>query len=248
MNKEIFYHLNSSRFFLWIFVAIFCCQLFFSNHFQSVKAKIEIVPPAPNQQTAAILSFGDKEFLFRILGARLQNSGDVFAGFAALKNYDYLRIYDWMTMLDGLNNQSKLVPALASYYYSQTQQIEDVRYVVKYLEEHSEKNIDANWWWLFQAVFIAKDILKDLDLALKLSQKLAQNNAQEAPLWTKEMPAFILEKQGQNCLAFRAIKKLIDESESGVRKISAKDMQFMRYFIKERLQKLQNQKFDPQKC
>lgn len=248
MNKEIFYHLNSSRFFLWIFIAIFCGQLFFSNHFQNVKVKIEIVPPAPNKQTAAILSFGDKEFLFRILSARLQNSGDVFAGFAALKNYDYLRIYNWMTMLDELNNQSKLVPALASYYYSQTQQIQDVRYVVKYLEEHSEKNIDTNWWWLFQAVFIAKDILKDLDLALKLSQKLAQNNAPDAPLWTKEMPAFILEKQGEGCLAFQTIKNLIAEAESGRKKISAKEMEFMRYFIKSRLQKLQNQKFDPQKC
>lgn len=248
MNREIFYHLNSSRFFLWIFVLIFCCQLFFSTHFQSLQAKIEIVPAAPTKQTAAILSFGDNEFLFRILSARLQNSGDVFAGFAALKNYNYARIYDWMTMLDGLNNQSKLVPALASYYYSQTQQIQDVRYVVKYLEEHSEKNIDANWWWLFQAVFIAKDILKDLDLALKLSQKLAQNNAENAPLWTKQMPAFILEKQGHGCLAFNSIKKLIDESENGKRKISANEMEFMRHFIKERLQKLQNQKFDPSKC
>lgn len=248
MNREIFYHLNSSRFFFWIFALIFCGQLFFSAHFQSLQAKIEIVPAAPSKQAAAILSFGDNEFLFRILSARLQNSGDVFAGFASLKNYNYARIYDWMTMLDGLNNQSKLVPALASYYYSQTPQIQDVRYVVKYLDEHSEKNIDANWWWLFQAVFIAKDILKDLDLALKLAQKLAQNNAENAPIWTKQMPAFILEKQGQGCLAFNSIKKLIDESESGKRKISANEMEFMRYFIKERLQKLQNQKFDPSKC
>lgn len=244
----IFYHLNSHRFFLLIFALIFCCQLFFSHHFQNIKAKIEIVPPAPNKEVAAILSFGDNEFLFRILAMRLQNSGDVFAGFVALKNYDYVRIYNWMTALDSLDSQSKLAPALASYYYSQTQQIQDVRHVVKYLEEHSEKNIDANWWWLFQAVFIAKDILKDLDLALKLSQKLAQNNAADAPLWTKQMPAFILEKQGEGCLAFQTIKNLIDEAKSGRKKITAREMEFMRFFIKSRLQKLENQKFDPQKC
>ncbi len=244
----IFYHLNSHRFFLAIFLIVFACQISFSSNFQHLKAKNEIVPNAPTKSVAEIISFGDKEFLFRALTMRLQNSGDVFAGFVALKNYNYQEIYNWMTLLDSLNEQSRLVPALASYYYSQTQNIEDARYVVKYLEEHSDKNIDANWWWLFQAVFIAKDVLKDLDLSLKLAQKLAQNNAENAPFWTKEMPAFILEKQGQGCLAFQTIKALLDEAESGKKKISARDMEFMRYFIKSRLQKLQNQKFDPQKC
>ena len=203
------------------------------------------MPKAPNKYLTSIASFGDKEFLFRILAMRLQNSGDVFAGFVSLKNYDYLRIYNWMTRLDSLNNKSRLVPSLASYYYSQTTKKEDTRFIVKYLDEHSSPNIDANWWWLFQAVFIAKDVLKDFDLALKLSKKLAKNNAKEAPFWTKQMPAFISEQMGQGCASFHVIKKLIDESNSGKRKISAKEMDFMRYFIDNRLKKLKNQKFDP---
>jgi hypothetical protein len=248
MNKEIFYHLNSHRIFFWLFILAFCCQIFLWKKFETFRQPLEIIPPAPNQYLISTASFGDKEFLFRALAMRLQNSGDVFAGFVALKNYDYLRLYQWMTTLDTLNDKSRLIPALASYYYSQTTKIEDTRYVIRYLDEHSSKNIDANWWWLFQATFIAKSTLKDLDLALELSQKLATNNASEAPFWTKKLPAFIAEEKGDGCAAFQIIKNLIDESENGKRQISVEEMDFMRHFINSRLNKLKNQKFDPSKC
>ena len=44
------------------------------------------------------------------------------------------------------------------------------------------------------------------------------------------------------------IKNLIDESESGKRQISVEEMNFMRHFINNRLSKLKNQNFNPQKC
>lgn len=248
MNREIFYHLNSHRIFFWLFILAFSCQIFLWNKFEKFHAPFDIVPPAPNKYLISAVSFGDNEFLFRILAMRLQNSGDVFAGFVALKNYDYLRIYDWMTALDSLNNKSQLVPSLASYYYSQTTKREDTRHIIKYLDEHSTKNIDDNWWWLFQATFIAKANLKDLDLALELAKKLAQNNDEKAPFWTKQMPAFILAEKGEDCISFNVIKEILKESESGKRKASLEEMEFMRHFMNERLQKLKNKKFNPKKC
>jgi hypothetical protein len=248
MSGKIFYHLNSHRIFFWLFILAFCCQIFLWKSLSTHNSSLEIVPQAPNKYLVAASSFGDNEFLFRILSMRLQSSGDVFAGFVALKYYDYSRIYDWMTMLDSLNGESSLVPSLASYYYAQTTKKEDTRYIVKYLDEHSSSDIDANWWWLFQAVFIAKDILKDFDLTLELAQKLAQNNNDAAPFWTKQMPAFVSEQMGEGCAAFYFIKNLMDEGESGKRKITAQEMDFMRYFIRDRLSKLKNQEFDPRKC
>ncbi len=248
MPLKIFYHTNSHKIFLWLFILSLCCQIFLWKKHQDFHASFDIVPPVPNRYLIEATSFGDHEFIFRILAMRLQNSGDVFAGFVSLKNYDYLRIYNWMKMLDGLNPSSNLIPALAANYYSQTTNYKDARYVVDYLEEHSKKNIDANWWWMFQATYIAKDVLNDLPRALELAQKLAKNNAVEAPFWTKELPAFISEKMGDGCLAFRTIKQLIDDSESGARKVSPEEMNFMRYFIRDRLSKLKKQKFDPRKC
>lgn len=208
----------------------------------------DLVPPAPTRYLTSTLALGDDEFLFRILAARLQNSGDVFAGFVSLKNYDYSRIYDWMKMLDGLNAKSNLVPALASYYYSQTQNLEDNRYIVKYLDEHAALDLNANWWWLMQATFIAKKELNDLNLAIELADKLAQNEAPNAPFWTKHLNAVLREKTGDSCMMFGVVENSVKDLNEKANKISAEQLDFERLFFKIHLQKLQDEKFDPRKC
>lgn len=247
-NFHLFYHHNSHKIFLYFFLLTFCCQIFFWKKTENIKPRFDLVPPALNQQLASAISFGDKEFLFRILAARLQNSGDVFAGFTALKDYDYSRIYDWLKLLDSLNSKSNLTPSLASYYYSQTQNKPDTRYLVKYLDEHASQNPDEKWWWFFQAIYIATNSLGDMDLALELAKKMAENSGDKAPLWTKQMPAFIYAQMGESCMAFFVIENLIKENESGTRAVSAEEMNFMRRFIDSRLARLAAQKFDPRKC
>jgi hypothetical protein len=247
MSARFFFHLYSHKIFFWLFIATFIGQIFFWRATEKFHGDLEIIPPAPNKYIVSAASLGDNEFLFRSLSLRLQNSGDIFAGFVALKDYDYSRVYDWMKTLDTLNSESSTTPALAAYYYSQTQNKNDATKIIDYLDEHSSSNIDANWWWLFQSVYIAKRI-GDFNRALELAQKLAQNNAADAPIWTKQMPAFISEEMGEGCLAFEVISKLISESESGARKFSADEMNFMRHFINERLHRLKEGKFDPRKC
>lgn len=247
-QPRFFYHLYSHKIFFWFFVAFFSLQLFFWHKTESIKPNFEIVPPAPSKYLISAASLGDKEFLFRIMATRLQNSGDVFAGFAALQRYDYSRIYQWLTALDTLNDQSHFAPSLAAYIYSQTQIDADTKYIVDYLEEHSVKDVDRNWWWIFQAIYIAKNRTHDTHRALELAYKLSENNAVKAPLWTKQMPAFIHEELGEGCMAFQVIEKIIQESESGVRKTNPEELNFMRDFIQSRLRKLQEGKFDPKKC
>lgn len=248
MRPIFFYHLYSHKIYFWLFVAAFVGQIFFWKHTENIKTPFDIIPPAPNKYAVSTLSLGDNEFLFRILATRLQNSGDVFAGFVALKNYDYQRIYQWMKVLDSLNYESNLVPSLASYYFAQTQNKPDSIYIINYLDEHASQNVDKKWWWLYQAIFIAKKNLQDQNRALDLAYKLSQNNAENAPIWTKQMPAFLHEENGEGCMAFAVIQKLISESENGIREIKPDEMNFMRYFIKDRLQHLKDQKFDPRKC
>ena len=250
-NFKFFFHLYSHKIFFWLFVLTFCCQLFFWKKTENLHASFDIVPPAPSAYLVSAISLGDKEFLFRILATRLQNSGDIFAGFIALKNYDYSRVYQWMKSLDELNSRSNLVPSMATYYYAQTQKTEDTQYIVNYLDEHASKNLDEKWWWEFQAILIAKSNLKNLDLALELAYKLSNNNSKTAPLWTKQMPAFIYAERNEkndDCLAFGIIEKLIQENENGTRQLSAQEMNMMRYFINERLNNLKSQKFNPKKC
>ena len=247
-NKKLFFHQNSLKIFLFLFLISFLLQIIFWFKTENIKPNYEIIPTPPNQYFLSAASLGDNEFLFRALAFRIQNSGDIFVNFVALQNYDYLRLYHWLTMLDNLNAKSNLLPSLAAYYFSQTQQASDSIYIINYLDEHAAKNLDASWWWLFQAINLAEENLHDTNLALKLAYKLSENNDPQAPLWTKQMPAFIYARQGNGCMAFKIIQKLIDENNSGKRQISVEEMNFMRYFISERLKKLKNQNFDPRKC
>jgi hypothetical protein len=243
---SLFYHLNSHKIFLYFFLLTFGLQIFFWQKTESIKPQFDLIPNAPNKYL--IKAFGDDEFLFRTLGARLQNSGDVFAGFVSLKNYDYQKIYHWLILLDSLNNKSRFTPALASYYYGQINDSEKIKYIIKYLDEYASRNIDENWWWMFQAIYLSKNTLKDKNLALKFAYKLADNQGDKAPLWTKEMPAFLHAENGEDCMAFVIIEKIIKENETGKRKIKAEEMNFLRYFINERLSKLKVKKFDPNQC
>lgn len=248
---KLSYHLNSHKIFFYLFIITFACQIIFWKKTENIKPEFEILPPPPTQYFIRAASLGDDEFLFRILATRLQNAGDVFAGFVSLKNYNYSYLYGWMKALDELNYESNLAPSLAAYYYAQTQKKEDTKYVLQYLDEHASQNIDEKWWWMFQAIYIAKNSLHDMDLALSLAYKLSQNNSKTAPLWTKQMPAFIHEERrgkGDECFAFEVIENLIHENESGERKISPEEMNFMRGFINERLKKMRTNGFNPKLC
>mgnify|MGYP003386623382 CR=1 FL=1 len=120
--------------------------------------------------------------------------------------------------------------------------------LIDYLDEHSSADIDKNWWWIFQAIYIAKNSMNDLDRALELAYKLSKNKAKDAPLWTREMPAFIHSEMGDDCMAFRIVEKVAKEMESGKRQASVEEIDFMRHFIKRHLDNLKKKRFDPRKC
>ncbi len=247
-NIQEFYYAKAYKIYLYCFIIFFFLQLLFWFNTNEIRPKYDIVPQVPNKYIVSVISLGDKEFLFRALGERLQNSGDVFAGFVALKNYNYPMLYQWFKMLDGLNGKSNFIPALASYYYSQTQNTKDTIYVINYLDEHSSKNIDDNWWWMYHAMMIARKDLKDKDKALELAYKLSNNKAEKAPIWTREFPALIHSEMGDDCLAFRVTEKIIKDNESGARKLQHQDLELMRYFINKQLSTLKKQGFNPNKC
>ena len=92
---------------------------------ESVLPRLEIVPDVPSINTIRIMSLGDEQFYFRILALQLQNSGDSFGRFTALKEYDYAALSKWFYLLDELDYKSNYIPSLAAYYYSNTQKVED---------------------------------------------------------------------------------------------------------------------------
>jgi hypothetical protein len=183
-----------------------------------------------------------------VLALKIQNAGDTFGRFVPLKDYDYEKLYKWFKILDSLNNQSRIIPSIASYYYSQTQTPKDTIHLIKYLEEFASRDINKHWWWMYQASYMAKMVLKDLDLALELAYKLSQNQDKDAPLWTKQLPAFFHAKMGNDCESFFIINSILKDHDSGVKELEAQELNFMKHFIRERLATFSKKKFNPNKC
>jgi hypothetical protein len=216
---------------LLVFVVL---QLGFWEHYSRHKLPdMGIVPDVPSQTAVRALSFGDEQFYFRLLAWDIQNAGDTYGRFTALYKYDYKKLYAWFTLLDSLDKESDYIPFLASYYFSQTQNIPDIRYVVDYLYEHSKDNPSKNFWWLTQAAYCAEHKLDDRELALKVASPL--EHADTAPFWARELPAFIHERRGEMDDAYRIIQNI----EAHSKEIPPHELKFMTYFVKERLKRLE---------
>ncbi len=239
--------IKSNNIYKYLFFASLALQVVFWLYTKDTKPEYDLIPKPIDPKYAKLISMGDDEFLFRSLVLRVQNSGDIYAGFVPLRKYDYQKLFDWFMFLENLNDQSNQIPTLAAYTYSNIDDEKKIRHLIDYLQYRGEKNIDKNWWWVFQSIYLARKI-DDKAKALELAKLLSQNKDPKAPLWTKQVEAFIHAKYGDGCLAFFAIQNVIKDLERKNIEISVDDMNFIRYFINVRLKRLKNNNFNPNNC
>lgn len=214
-----------------LLLVLLVCNVIFWTQTRNIRPDLAVVPPVPSVQELALLKMGDDQFYFRTLALQLQNAGDTYGRFTSLKEYDMDKVYHWFTLLDTLDPHSDMMPAMAAYYYSQTQETENVRPLVNYLYEHSIRDVKAKWWWLLQSIYLSQYKLKDMDLALKVSQPLVNK---DVPVWAQQMAAVVREKRGEMADAMAIMESITDNAEG----ISDRDLRYMVYFIKERVKRL----------
>ena len=207
-------------------------QGLFWNHTRQVMPELGIVPNVPGERTVKALAFGDDQAFFRLLGLQIQNSGDTFGRFTALYKYDYHKLYLWFSLLSDLDPNSSYIAAMASYYFSQTQNPSDVRYVVQYLDEFTEGRAREKWWWIAQASYLANNRLHDSAWALRLAERL--RGVKGIALWAQQLPAFIHEQRGEYADALDIIKGVLADTSQ----YSQGELNFMKNFIDERLGKM----------
>lgn len=212
-------------------LAMLAVNILFWSYTKHIRPDLAVVPPVPSQQELALLKMGDDQFYFRVLALQMQNAGDTYGRFTALKKYDMNKVYHWFTLLDTLDARSDMLPAMAAYYYSQTQKTEDVRPLVNYLYEHSSRDIERKWWWLVQSIYLAQHKLKDMDLALKVSMPLVDKRV---PIWAQQMAAVVREKRGEMQDALNIMETIKNNADA----IPERDLKYMIYFVKERLDRL----------
>jgi hypothetical protein len=218
-----------------LLLVLLVAQLGFWYKTHDITPDMGVVPDVPGREALHALTFGDDQFYFRILAFNIQNAGDTFGRFTALRDYNFKKLYHWFTLLDELDPHSNMMPSMATYYFSQTQNTKDVRYVVDYLYEHASRDVGRKWWWLVQAIYLSMHKLDDKDLALKVSAPLVNP---DVPAWAQQMAAVVREKRGEMADALRIMETIRDNAKE----IKDADLKFMTYFIKERLGKLERKK------
>lgn len=216
-----------------VFILLCIAQVVFWGHSRNVMPDMTIVPDVPSKDVVKALSLGDEQFYFRVLAMQIQNSGDTYGRFTPLKDYDYDKLSKWFYLLDELDNESDYIVSLATYYFSQTQNTPDVRYMVDYLYDHAKDRPEKKWWWLIQAMYLANHKLENKPLALEVGQPLL--DAKGIPLWARHFPAFIYEQQGEIEQALYVMQHVLNEYEE--ERLSREDFNFMKYFIEERLER-----------
>lgn len=212
-------------------LALVACNVLFWCFTRQLRPELEVVPPVPGREELAIVKMGDDQLYFRHLALTMQNLGDTYGRFTALRDYDMGRLAEWFRMLDTLDHRSDMMPAMAAYYFSQTQKKEDVRPLVEYLYDHATADIKHKWWWLLQAIYLAQHKLGDMDLAAKVAAPLVNK---DVPIWAQQMAAVVHEQRGEMEDALAIMETIKNNAEN----IPERDLKYMVYFVKERLKRL----------
>jgi hypothetical protein len=234
-----------------VLLLLFVVHYLFWKKNIDTKAFLDIVPTPPNEKTVNAFTFGDSEFYYRTKVFKVQNMGDTFGRFTALKKYDYKKLYEWFVVLEKLNTESTYLPSLAAYYYSQTQNIEDRIYVVNFLRQHTMRDPQNKWWWLYQAVYIAYYGMNNQELGIELAYQLKDIVPDSAPLWTKQMVGILLSKKGDDCEAIRVVGEILSDFEKNTTKTEEeklKELNYMRYFINSKIELLKNKNINVDDC
>lgn len=165
-------------------------------HFRDVRARWLNVPPVISDVSAGVSGLGDSQLSYRFYGVMLQNMGDTGGQTTALSFYDYEKLSGWFFLMDRLDPYGTFMPFLASFYYGGVDDPNRLRHVTTYLATIGQRPGDERWRWLARAVYLARFKIKDLPWAYDLSLKLAALPEEGQPLWTRQMPAFIKNAQG----------------------------------------------------
>lgn len=186
------------------------------------------VPPPPSEEASAGIGLGDPQFAYRSYGITLQNMGDVGGETTPLRELNYDLLTKWFSVLDYLDPKSNYIPMLVAYYFSATDNPDQLDGPIAYLRRVGLREAAhyKKWRWLVSAIYLARHKQKDLDLALSMAHELSalQNQNILLPSWAKNMPAFIMLEQGDKESAYDLTMAMLRD---GVEDMHPNEVNFM---------------------
>ncbi len=171
---------------------------------------------------------GDRQLAYRTIGIMLQNLGDTGGRSTSLNDYNYDELGKWLLLTGELDAKSNFVPFLASFYFGAVQDTSKMPPLLDYLHVAGQRPGGKRWRWLAQAVYLARFKMNDLDRALVHAKALAALENKDMPTWTRQMPAFVMNAQGNK---EEAIGMLLEILESGEDSIHPNEVNHTREYI-----------------
>ncbi len=194
---------------------------------RKVPPEYRILPQPPSMGALMARGLGDGQFVFRLAALRLQHAGNLDGRIFPYRDMDYRRLAGWLSRMDSLDPAASITPTMAAFLFVSTQEPEDTRYLVDYLERHALRDPERKWRWLAQAVYIAWYRLGDRERALGLAGILAGLPVPDLPYWARQMAVFILRDVGEK----RAAREILERIAATDRNLPENERQWMERFI-----------------
>ena len=186
-----------------------------------------ILPPPPSPRALLVRGLGDRQLAYRLGALELQEAGDGGGIVTPLLLYDYDRLAGWLDAVDRLDPKAGHVMAMATYYFALATDPAKVRRMVAFVVEAFERHPESRWRFLAHAAYLARFRLHDRAYALEIARRLASLDIEGLPVWTKQMPAFVLADMGEDEAAADLMNAILD-SDPG---LSSAERRLMTDFI-----------------
>jgi hypothetical protein len=149
--------------------------------------------------TYRIGSMGSDKLMSYLLAIRLQLHDNQSGKHIRYEKLDYLKLGNWLNIINQLNPQSAYPALLASRVYSQTTDKKNQRLMIDFIQSSFIQNPQLNWRRMTEATILAKHKLGDLALALSLARQLSNQPADVVmPQWARDMEFIILGEMNEN--------------------------------------------------
>ncbi|WP_193615790.1 hypothetical protein [Massilia sp. YMA4] len=171
-------------------------------------AAVAALPPAPAPAVLRLAGLGEDAALARLAMLVLQ-AQDAQAGAAQpLGALDYGRVAQWLELALALDPRGRYPLVAATGVYAAVPDAGRVRVMLAFVERAFAADPARRWPWLAQAALIARHRLHDLPLARRYAHAL-RLQAPDAPVWARQLEAFVLEEMDEPAAARAVIGALL---------------------------------------
>jgi hypothetical protein len=230
--KQPSHRFDRQRWITWLcLIASLVACVAFAPYARVLKPRWPGVTPAPSMAAGLLYGFGDKQLAYYNLTLTLQNMGDIGGHITPIKDYNMKYVAEWLRLTYAFDPKSRYAPTLAGYYFGSSQEPEKLGPIIQYLRVAGNSAENELWRYLAQAVYLARFRMKDQPLALDLAYQLAKLEGPDMPIWTKQMPGFVMSNIGDKQASRDLFLTLLATSKN----ISRQEVNFMCGYIQDHL-------------